>query len=93
MSLKADDEEIEERLITDVHQYGMHVLLDDDSSWDIQPGPSTKVILWSPTQRVAVEEGDEGEFILTNLDTRDRVPATPGFWDPDDEEDGKEEDE
>lgn len=90
MSTMADDEELEELHITDVHEDGMHVLLDDGSSWDIQPGPSTKVVLWYSSQRVTIKEDDESaEYILTNLDTSgpDRVPASPGSWDPDEEED------
>jgi hypothetical protein len=90
MSTEADDEEVEELHIADVHEEGMHVLLDDGSSWDIQPGPSTKVVLWYKPQRVTIEEDDEsGEYFLTNSDTSvpDRVPASPGTWDPDEEED------
>ena len=90
MSTKEDEEELEELLIMAVHEDGMHVLLDDGSSWDIQPGPSTKVALWYPSQRITIEEDDENdEYILTNLDTRvpDRVPVSPGSWDPDEEED------
>jgi hypothetical protein len=85
-----NNEKLEEELcVMAVHEDGMHVLLEDGSSWDIQPGPSTKVVLWTPSQRVTIERVDEGGgYMLTNLDTSspDRVPATPGSWDPDERE-------
>ena len=85
MSTPQDDEE-EEFHIMAVHEDGMHVLLEDGSSWDIRPGPSTKVVLWRPSQRVMIEKVDRASgYMLTNLDTNsdERVPAHPGAWYPD----------
>jgi hypothetical protein len=79
-----------EHAIVAVHEDGLHLLLDDGSSWDISPGPSTKVVLWYETQHIRVEAGEEsGDYWLTNLSTSelDRVKATPGGWDPDEGED------
>lgn len=89
MSPKADDEQLEELHIIAVHEDGIHILLEDGSSWDIPPGPSTEVVLWYPAQRVTIEKEDEsGGYILTNLDTSgpDRVPASSGSWDPEEED-------
>lgn len=89
MSPNSDDVELEEFRIFAVHEDSMHVFLEDGSSWDIHPGSSTKVVLWCPSQLVTIEKDDiNSGYILTNLDTfaPDRVPANPGSWEPDEEE-------
>jgi hypothetical protein len=85
MSSKQDCEKHEALHVMAVHADGKHVYLEDGSSWDIQPGLSTKVVLWYRSQRVTVEKVvNTSGFMLTNLDTDtpDRVQATPGSWYP-----------
>jgi hypothetical protein len=76
-----DSEELQEFNIQYVHEDGLHIVLSDGSSWDIPPGPSTKVVLWYAPQRITMENGKNGGYILTNLDTSgpDRVPAILGL--------------
>ena len=90
MSEQDENEPEQYLLITAVHEDGLHVVLSDGSSWDVPPGPSTRAVLWYPTQRVTLEKDERsGALTLTNLDTSgpDKVPVAPGSWDPDDEED------
>jgi hypothetical protein len=89
MAMDAENEELEQLNIMAVHEDGLHLQLSDGSTWDIAPGPSAKVLLWCPPQRVTVEEAEEtGDYIITNLDTGgpDRIHARIGHWDPDDDQ-------
>lgn len=60
-----------EHHIVKVHPDGMILKLDDGSVWDVRVGPSTKVALWYPLQRIIVEaiQGASGSYSLKNLDT------------------------
>lgn len=89
MTTNAENEESEVLYVEAVHEDGLHLLLSDGSSWDIEPGPSTKVLLWYPSQRVTVEQAEDTDsYLITNLDTSepDRVDARVGYWEPDDDE-------
>ena len=83
MSRNWDNAEPRQLYLMAVHEAGMHVFLGDGSSWDIDPGSSTKVVFWSPSQLVRIEKDDNG-YMLTNLNTitPDRVLANPGSWNP-----------
>ncbi len=53
-----------------IHKNGMEISLMDCSKWRITHiGDTTKTILWYPTQRIKVNEDNDGIFTLFNLDT------------------------
>ena len=57
-----------ETSVLEVKNNGLTVHLMDGSRWSVNSGDSTKTALWYPSQRISIEETNEG-FILTNLDT------------------------
>ncbi len=59
--------------IISVSEDGGTVELDDGHTYSVQGGDAALVYLWYETQRVQVVEEDAGRFMLTNLDTADRV--------------------
>lgn len=64
----------QEHHIQDVKPDGRRLELDDLSRWEIQPGHSTQVVCWYPTQRVLVEESNaKGHYPITNLETNQTV--------------------
>ena len=59
-------------LVQEITELGQEVVLMDGSEWSINPSDTSRTCCWYPTQRIVVEEVDNGRFfnhILTNLDT------------------------
>lgn len=60
----------EERSFMEFDKDKLMITLDDDSKWRIHIGDIRKVECWAPTERIRIEETDEGiyPYRLTNLD-------------------------
>ena len=60
-----------ETSVLEVKNDGLEVILVDGSRWSIDPGDSTKTILWYATQRIVVNQSSDDiyPYVLTNVDT------------------------
>ncbi len=59
-----------ETIVEEIHEDGLEISLMNASRWRIKHmGDITRTILWYPTQRIEIEETEDGEYKLINLDT------------------------
>ena len=58
-----------ETTVKEIKDDGLIVELMDGSVWMIEPTDAGKTAYWFVSQRVKVEESEDGSYSLTNLDT------------------------
>ena len=67
---------MEDKLISDVHDDGSFIELDDGSVWEVSPADKDSAKSWAAQQRVQVTKAESGSYLLTNLDAPDQGPVS-----------------